>query len=85
MKIHVVLRLHVVSPTLPNFSMSANWDLYLFCQEKKRNENEYGEILYSKIATQLKKFIEIDATSIELGHLDDRTRIAKTLETHNAV
>ena len=65
--------------------MSTNWDLYLFCQEKKRNEKEYGEISYSKIETQLKKFMEIDATYIELGHLDDRTGIAKTLETHNAV
>ena len=64
--------------------MSTNWDLYLFCQEKKRNEKEYGEISYSKIETQLKKFIEIDATYIESGHLDDRTLIAKTLETHNA-
>ena len=66
--------------------MSTNWELCLFCQEKKRNEKERGEISsYSKIETQLKKFIEIDPTYIELGRLDDGTGIAKTLETHNAV
>ena len=41
--------------------------------------------LYSKIETQLKKFIEIDPTYVELGRLGDGTSIAKTLETHNAV
>ena len=42
--------------------------------------------LYSKIETQLKKFIKIDPTYVELHHrLDDGTGIAKTLETHNAV
>ena len=46
-----------------------------FCQEKKHNKEERGEISsYSKIETQLKKFIEIDPMYIEL----------KTLETHNA-
>ena len=34
---------------------------------------------------QLKKFIEIDPTYIELGLLDDGTCIKKALETHNAV
>ena len=66
--------------------MSTNWILCLFCQEKKRNKQEHGEISsYSRIETQLKKFIEIDPTYIELGLLDDGTGIAKTLETHNAV
>ena len=46
-----------------------------FCQEKKHNKKERGEISsYSKIETQLKKFIEIDPMYIELN----------TLETHNA-
>ena len=66
--------------------MSTNWVLCLFCQEKKRNKQEHGELSsYSRIETQLKKFIEIDPTYIELGLLDDGTGIAKTLETHNAV
>ena len=66
--------------------MSTDWELYLFCQEKKSKEKERGEISsYSKIETQLKKFIEIDPTYTELGRLDDGTGIAKTLETHNAV
>ena len=61
-------------------------NLYLFCQEKKRKEKERGEISsYSKIETQLKKFIEIDSTYTKLGRLNDGTCIAKTLETHNAV
>ena len=34
---------------------------------------------------QLKKFIKIDPTYIQLGRLDDKTGKAKTLETHNAV
>ena len=46
-----------------NFSMLTNWELCLFCQEKKQNEKEDGEIsYYSKTETQLKKLIEIDAT-----------------------
>ena len=66
--------------------MSTNWKLCLFCQEKKPNEKELREMsLYSKIETQLKKFIEIDPTYVELGRLDDGTGVAKTLETHNAV
>ena len=66
--------------------MSTNWELCLFVQEKKRNAKEQGEIAsYSKIETQLKNFIEIDPTYIELSRLDDGTSIAKTLETHNAV
>ena len=34
---------------------------------------------------QLKKFIEIDPTYIELGLLDDGTCLKKALEKHNAV
>ena len=46
-----------------------------FCHEKKHNNKERGEISsYSKIETQLKKFIEIDPMYIDL----------KTFETHNA-
>ena len=66
--------------------MSTNWELCFFCQEKKRNEKECGEISsYSKIERQLKKFIGIDPTYTEIGRLDDGTGIAKTLETHNTV
>ena len=58
--------------------MSTNWILCLFCQEKKRNKQEHGEISsYSRIETQLKKFIEIDPTYIELGLFDDGTGIEK--------
>ena len=72
--------------TLSNFSISTKWELCLFCKEKKRNEKERRKILLdSKIETQLKKFIEIDPTNIELGRLDDGTVTAKTLKTHNAV
>ena len=61
-------------------------ELCHFCQEKKRNEKERGEISsHSKIETQLKQVIEIDPTYTELGRLDDETGIAKTLETHSAV
>ena len=66
--------------------MSTNWKLCLFCQEKKPNEKGLREMsLYSKIETQLKKFIKIDPRYVELRRLDDGTGIAKTLETHNAV
>ena len=61
-------------------------ELCHFCQEKKRNEKERGEISsHSKIETQLKQVIEIDPTYTELGRLDDETGVAKTLETHSAV
>ena len=66
--------------------MLTNWELCLFCQEKKRNEKEHAEkSSYSKIETQLKIFIEIDPTYIELGRVDDGTGRVKTLKTHNAV
>ena len=66
--------------------MLTNWELFLFCQEKKRNVKERGEISsHSKIETQLKEFTEIDLTYIELGRLDYGTGIVKTLETHNTI
>ena len=81
-----ILILDLVAQTLSNFSMSTNWELCLFCQEKKRNEKERRKILsYSKIEMQLKKFIQIDLTNIELGRLDDGTGTAKTLKTYIAV
>ena len=61
-----MLVLDVVAPTLSNFSMSTNWELCLFCQEKTRNEKERGEISsYFKIETKLKRFIDVDPTYIE--------------------
>ena len=58
----------------------------IFCLEKKSNEKEHGETSpYSKTETQLKKFIEIYLTYIELGRLGNGTGIAKTVETHNVV
>ena len=66
--------------------MSTNWELCLFCQEKKRTEKERGgKSAYSKIETQLKEFVEIDPIYRELGPLDDRKSKAKTLETYSAV
>ena len=66
--------------------MSTVWELCLFCQEEKRNENVRAEISsYAKIETQLKKFVEFDATYFNTARLDDGTGIAKTLDAHNAV
>ena len=60
-----LLRLGVVALTVSNYSMSTNWELCLFCQEKKHNEKDRGETS-SKIETQLKKFIEIDLKRVSL-------------------
>ena len=78
--------LDVVALTFSNFSMPTNWELCLYCKEKKRNEKERREISsYSQIETQVKNLIEIDPTYVELGRLNDGTGMAKTLETHSAV
>ena len=58
--------------------MSTVWELCLFCQEEKRNENVRAEkSSYAKIETQLKKFVEFDATYFNTAHLYDGTGIAK--------
>ena len=66
--------------------MSTVWELCLFCQEKKRNENLRAEkSSYGRIEEQLKKFVEFDATYFNIARLYDGSGITKTLDTHNAV
>ena len=60
--------------------MSANWEMCLFCQEKKTQRKGVRENIIV-----FKKFIEIDPTCLELSRLNDRVGIAKTLKTHNGV